>query len=485
MDVMDGAIALTGRKSGVKRRNKVLLSGAIAIPVVLGVSASAYGSHYRSRALPGSTVVGMDVAGMTREQVAVALQQKADAVAIDLTLPDGTRSATLKDLGTTVDIETTVNRIFAANDTWISYAEALFGSRSIDVVTTTDRATFEAYLAGLGATYAKPATDAKVTLGKDKTTFEVAPAVAGRALEAPDLALVAQTAATTLTSATAKAALVEQAPAVPTATGQEVASEANALVKATVRIKDGSNSYTPTAQDKASWVQIPADGGAPVVVADRVASWVATATKEANTAPTTGLRYVTSAGANLRVVTPAQDGRKVTNAKAVAASITKALTDGKSANATFKTAKVAATWTERTIAVGAEHLAYPAQPGEKWIDVNLSQHTMTAYVGGTVAHATVKMVDGAPATPTDVGTFRIYLKNPMMTMRGQNADGTDYETPNVPWSSFFNGGEALHGAYWRESYGYSASHGCVNLPIPIAKWIYDWAPIGTPVVTHH
>ena len=66
MDVMDGAIALTGRKSGVKRRNKVLLSGAIAIPVVLGVSASAYGSHYRSRALPGSTVVGMDVAGMTR-----------------------------------------------------------------------------------------------------------------------------------------------------------------------------------------------------------------------------------------------------------------------------------------------------------------------------------------------------------------------------------------------------------------------------------
>ena len=29
MDVLDGAIALTGRKSGVKRRNKVLLSGAI------------------------------------------------------------------------------------------------------------------------------------------------------------------------------------------------------------------------------------------------------------------------------------------------------------------------------------------------------------------------------------------------------------------------------------------------------------------------
>ena len=76
-------------------------------------------------------------------------------------------------------------------------------------------------------------------------------------------------------------------------------------------------------------------------------------------------------------------------------------------------------------------------------------------------------------------------KNPMMTMRGQNADGTSYETPDVPWSSFFNGGEALHGAYWRKTFGYAASHGCVNLPIPTAKWVYDWAPIGTPVVTHN
>ena len=71
-----------------------------------------------------------------------------------------------------------------------------------------------------------------------------------------------------------------------------------------------------------------------------------------------------------------------------------------------------------------------------------------------------------------------------MTMRGSNADGTDYETPNVPWTSFFHRGYALHGAPWRTSFGYSASHGCVNLPVPVAKWIYDFAPLGTPVVTH-
>jgi len=25
------------------------------------------------------------------------------------------------------------------------------------------------------------------------------------------------------------------------------------------------------------------------------------------------------------------------------------------------------------------------------------------------------------------------------------------------------------------------SHGCVNLPMDVAAWMYDWAPVGTPV----
>ncbi len=94
------------------------------------------------------------------------------------------------------------------------------------------------------------------------------------------------------------------------------------------------------------------------------------------------------------------------------------------------------------------------------------------------------MVDGAPKTPTVVGTFRVYHKNPLMTMRGFNDDGTRYETPNVPSSSFFHRGYALHGAPWRSSYGYSASHGCINLPVDVARWVYGWATIGTPVVSH-
>ncbi|MBV7432574.1 L,D-transpeptidase, partial [Dermabacteraceae bacterium TAE3-ERU5] len=53
--------------------------------------------------------------------------------------------------------------------------------------------------------------------------------------------------------------------------------------------------------------------------------------------------------------------------------------------------------------------------------------------------------------------------------------------------AYWHRGYAFPGAPWRGCLGYSGeqgSHGCVNLPVSEAKWIYDWAPIGTPVVSH-
>ena len=56
---------------------------------------------------------------------------------------------------------------------------------------------------------------------------------------------------------------------------------------------------------------------------------------------------------------------------------------------------------------------------------------------------------------------------------------------NVSWVAFIHGGYALHGAYWRSTFGYSGSHGCINLPVATAQQVFEWAPIGTTVVTHH
>ncbi len=44
--------------------------------------------------------------------------------------------------------------------------------------------------------------------------------------------------------------------------------------------------------------------------------------------------------------------------------------------------------------------------------------------------------------------------------------------------------EALHGAYWHNNFGHKMSHGCVNLPLYFATWLYGWAPLGTEVWVH-
>ena len=46
-------------------------------------------------------------------------------------------------------------------------------------------------------------------------------------------------------------------------------------------------------------------------------------------------------------------------------------------------------------------------------------------------------------------------------------------------SSYFNGGDAIHG--YAEVPPYAASHGCLRVPVPDALTIYDWVALGTPV----
>src|SRR4051794_12175706 len=63
--------------------------------------------------------------------------------------------------------------------------------------------------------------------------------------------------------------------------------------------------------------------------------------------------------------------------------------------------------------------------------------------------------------------------------------GEYYNVPDVPWVMYFtDGGHALHGTYWHNNFGSVMSHGCVNLPMDVAEWMYGWAPIGMRVEIH-
>lgn len=118
-------------------------------------------------------------------------------------------------------------------------------------------------------------------------------------------------------------------------------------------------------------------------------------------------------------------------------------------------------------------------PGEKWIDINLSRQTLTAYVGQTPVFTAV-VSTGTSRTPTVVGTYSIYVKYLSTPMSGPG-----YYLPNVPYTMYFYRGYGIHGTYWHNNFGTPMSHGCVNMRTSDAQWLYNWAPVGTKVVTHY
>jgi peptidoglycan hydrolase-like protein with peptidoglycan-binding domain len=108
-----------------------------------------------------------------------------------------------------------------------------------------------------------------------------------------------------------------------------------------------------------------------------------------------------------------------------------------------------------------------------------SPETATVYSNGAAVYST-KVNTGVAAAPTASGTFPVYERFRVTTMTGTNPDGSHYSDPGIPWVSYFNGGDALHG-FVRSSYGFPQSDGCVEMPIANAAVVWPLTPIGTLV----
>lgn len=123
----------------------------------------------------------------------------------------------------------------------------------------------------------------------------------------------------------------------------------------------------------------------------------------------------------------------------------------------------------------------PSNPGgERWISVNLSSQYMVAYEGDLAVNETY-VSTGREGFDTPTGTFYVNSKVDSQTMEGV-LGGEYYNVPDVPYVMYFTDrGHAIHGTYWHENFGAVMSHGCINLPMDFAAWLYDWAPYGMRV----
>ena len=108
-----------------------------------------------------------------------------------------------------------------------------------------------------------------------------------------------------------------------------------------------------------------------------------------------------------------------------------------------------------------------------------SPETITIYQTGRAPFVSPANT-GIPQAPTALGTYPVYLRYTSTTMQGTNPDGTHYFDTGVPWVSYFNGGDAVHG-FLRGSYGSPQSLGCVELPYTAAGTAYQLMNYGTLV----
>jgi lipoprotein-anchoring transpeptidase ErfK/SrfK len=134
----------------------------------------------------------------------------------------------------------------------------------------------------------------------------------------------------------------------------------------------------------------------------------------------------------------------------------------------------------------------------KVILVSLSKQWLYAYADGILVFDNA-VETGRPELPTPTGRFSVLMKARGLTFTSPWPVGSPYyyEPTYINYALLFKeGGFFLHDAWWHVKFGpgsnvphqlpdgswETGSHGCVGMPIPDAKRLYDWTPVGTPVV---
>ncbi|HNS63388.1 MAG TPA: L,D-transpeptidase [Anaerolineaceae bacterium] len=139
------------------------------------------------------------------------------------------------------------------------------------------------------------------------------------------------------------------------------------------------------------------------------------------------------------------------------------------------------TWVERRYI--RQMVVNPTPPEgidrNRWIEINLYEQTLAVYEDNRLVFATL-IASGIDPFFTRPGLFQVYEKLEKTNMSGAfEPDRSDYYyLENVPYTLYFDEARAIHGAYWRTLFGYPQSHGCINLSIGDAAWIYSWADVG-------
>jgi lipoprotein-anchoring transpeptidase ErfK/SrfK len=125
--------------------------------------------------------------------------------------------------------------------------------------------------------------------------------------------------------------------------------------------------------------------------------------------------------------------------------------------------------------------------------VSISQRHLWACQGTQTVYDSpvVSGIEYLAADTTPTGTYHIYGKYTDTTLKGCDSTGcwNDFVNDWMPFLHNQYGSYGLHDATWRSASDFgnispdsaNASHGCVELPLATAQWLYNWSVVGTTV----
>ncbi len=132
-------------------------------------------------------------------------------------------------------------------------------------------------------------------------------------------------------------------------------------------------------------------------------------------------------------------------------------------------------WLEQRRVARVTPVQRPAGVKGRWVSVDLYEQTLVAYEDDQMVFATM-ISSGLPRQGwgTNKGLFRIWSRLTSTRMTGAFGRPDYYDLADVPWVMYFDNSIALHGAYWHDGFGFRHSHGCVNMSVTDAHWLYGW-----------
>ena len=436
----------------------------------LGIGAAVVGgAAFASTILiaPGTTVAGIPVGLMTPGMAAEAISARLAGTEVVLTGAGDDVTVSGEELGASRDASALADQAFAERPAWNLGAwmgEPLEADIALDA-----EAADEALRAAVPGSFQDP-VEATVTFDKDKGTYVTTAAEPGTGIDVAALtAAFAEATSKGETTVSFSGDATEAAPSISTEEATAAAEKLNGMVSSigfyvgkerTVPVKPAVAATWLTIDDVDGELQITADEKAIQATVDKLPKLV-------NREVVNATSIVDSGGAVLKNLTEGKDGRTLGDTSEVASDFAAQLAEG-----------------DAVYALTVDSVPFETTALFRRIEVDLSEQRTYLYENEKLVQSWA-ISSGLSDSPTDQGRFRIYAQLYSQNMgREDTTVAPFYYQPNVPYVSYYNADEAFHGAYWHNDFGRQRSHGCVNMPVDAAKFVFDWATTGTEVWVH-